>query len=147
MLRLNRVAAEVAQQAAARGATDITGFGLLGHAGEMVEASDAGIEFRARDLPLLPGALALAEAGVFSGGMGRNRSHLDAAFAARGRFHVEPGVPESLVKLLCESETSGGLLFAVEAPRAEQVLEAFAKAAEAVWEVGTVTAEARLALV
>jgi selenide, water dikinase len=147
MLRLNRVAAEVAQQTAARGATDITGFGLLGHAGEMVEASDAGIEFRARDLPLLPGALALAEAGVFSGGMGRNRSHLDAAFAARGRFHVEPGVPESLVKLLCESETSGGLLFAVEAPRAEQVFEAFAKAAEAVWEVGTVTAEARLALV
>jgi selenide,water dikinase len=147
MLRLNRVAAEVAQQTAARGATDITGFGLLGHAGEMVEASDAGIEFRARDLPLLPGALALAEAGVFSGGMGRNRSHLDAAFAARGRFHVGPGVSESLVKLLCESETSGGLLFAVEAPRAEQVVEAFAKAGEAVWEVGTVTAEARLALV
>ena len=147
MLRLNRVAAQVAQQMAATGATDITGFGLLGHAGEMVEASGVGIEFRARDLPLLPGALALAQAGVFSGGMARNRSHLDEVFGARGRLLVRPGVTEPLVKLLCESETSGGLLFAVEAQRAAEVAEAFANAREAVWEVGTVTPEARLAIV
>ena len=147
MLRLNRVAAEVARDAAASGATDITGFGLLGHAGEMVEASGAGFELRARDLPLLPGALALAEAGVFSGGMGRNQRYLDQAFGARGRFLVGPSVPEPLVKLLCESETSGGLLFAVDAERAADVSAAFAKADEPVWEVGTVTAEARLAIV
>jgi selenide,water dikinase len=147
MLRLNRVAAEVARDAAASGATDITGFGLLGHAGEMVEASGAGFELRARDLPLLPGALALAEAGVFSGGMGRNQRYLDQAFGARGRFLVGPSVPEALVKLLCESETSGGLLFAVDAERAADVSAAFAKADEPVWEVGTVTAEARLAIV
>ena len=147
MLRLNRVAAQVAQQTGASGATDITGFGLLGHAGEMVEASGAGIAFRARELPLLPGALALAQAGVFSGGMGRNREYLDEAFGARGRWHVDPAVPEPLVKLLCESETSGGLLFAVEAGRATEVSEAFARAGEAVWEVGTVTAEVRLAVV
>ncbi|HWP76244.1 MAG TPA: selenide, water dikinase SelD, partial [Methylomirabilota bacterium] len=61
MLRLNRAAAEVAQEAGAGGATDITGFGLLGHASEMVEASGAGLTLRSRDLPLLPGALALAE--------------------------------------------------------------------------------------
>jgi selenide,water dikinase len=147
MLRLNRGAALVAQQGGASGATDISGFGLLGHAGEMVEASGVGIEFRARDLPLLPGALPLAQAGVFSGGMGRNRSHLEKAFAARGRLHVDPAVSEPLVKLLCESETSGGLLFAVDAGRASDVSEAFAKAGEAVWEVGTVTVEARLAVV
>jgi selenide,water dikinase len=147
MLRLNRVAARVARQTGASGATDITGFGLLGHAGEMVEASGAGLAFRARDLPLLPGALPLAEAGVFSGGMGRNRQHLAEAFEARGRWHVDPAVPEPLVKLLCESETSGGLLFAVEAGRAPEVSEAFAKAGEAVWEVGTVTREVGLAVV
>jgi selenide,water dikinase len=147
MLRLNRGAAQVAQQAGASGATDISGFGLLGHAGEMVEASGVGIAFRARDLPLLPGALRLAEAAVFSGGMGRNRSHLEKTFAARGRLHVDPAVPEPLVKLLCESETSGGLLFAVDAGRAPDVSEAFAKAGEAVWEVGTVTVEVRLAVV
>jgi selenide, water dikinase len=143
MLRLNRVAAQVAQQAGAGGATDITGFGLLGHAGEMVDASGTGIRFRAEALPILPGALALAQAGVFSGGMGRNRSHLDEA----GRLHVEPGVPEALVKLLCESETSGGLLFAVDAEQAPAVHEAFARAGEPVWEVGSVTTVPGLAIV
>ena len=146
MLRLNRLAAQVAQDAGATGATDITGFGLLGHAGEMVEASGAGIAFRARDLPILPGALPLAHAGVFSGGMGRNRRHLDEAFGSRGRLHLDPAVPEALVKLLCESETSGGLLFAVEAERAPVVHEAFARAGEPVWEVGVVTTEPGLAI-
>src|SRR5438034_4515770 len=61
MLRLNRVAAQIAQTFGVRGATDITGFGLLGHATEMVEASGAGIAIAASRLPLLPGALALAE--------------------------------------------------------------------------------------
>src|SRR5688500_8898053 len=56
MLRLNRVAAQVAQAVGARGATDITGFGLLGHAAEMVEASGAGMVLSAARLPFLPGA-------------------------------------------------------------------------------------------
>jgi selenide, water dikinase len=147
MLRLNRVAAQAAQQAGASGATDITGFGLLGHAAEMVDASGAGISFRTADLPLLPGALLLAQAGVFSGGMSRNRRHLDETFGARGRLRVDPAVSEAVVKLLCESETSGGLLFAVDAERASWVSDAFARAGESVWEVGTVTAEPRLSIV
>src|SRR6266536_4833376 len=57
MLRLNRAAADVVRESGARGATDVTGFGLLGHAAEMVEASGAGIALRLRDIPLLPGAL------------------------------------------------------------------------------------------
>src|SRR6266436_6053213 len=145
MLRLNRVAAEVAQEAGAGGATDITGFGLLGHASEMVEASGAGLTLRGRDLPLLPGALALAERGTFSGGMGRNRRYLEDALGARGQLRIDPAVPEALVKLLCESETSGGLLFAVEAERAGTVRDGFARRGEPVWDVGVVTAEAGLA--
>jgi selenide,water dikinase len=147
MLRLNRVAAEVAQEAGAGGATDITGFGLLGHASEMVEASGAGLTLRSRDLPLLPGALALAELGTFSGGMGRNRRYLEDALGSRGRLRIDPAVPEALVKLLCESETSGGLLFAVESGRAGTVRDGFARRGEAVWDVGVVTAETELALV
>ena len=146
MLRLNRVAAEVAQEAGATGATDITGFGLLGHAGEMVEASGAGLTLRSRDLPLLPGALALAERGSFSGGMARNRRHLDEAFGARGRLSIEPAVPEALVKLLCESETSGGLLFGVDASQVAAVRDGFARRGEPVWEVGLVTTEPGLIL-
>jgi selenide,water dikinase len=147
MLRLNRVAAEVAQEAGAGGATDITGFGLLGHASEMVEASGAGLTLRGRDLPLLPGALALAERGTFSGGMGRNRSYLEDALGARGRLRIDPAVPEALVKLLCESETSGGLLFAVGTGQVATVRDGFARRGEPVWEVGVVTAGPGLALV
>ena len=144
MLRLNRVAAQVAQEAGATGATDITGFGFLGHASEMVAASAAGLIVRSRALPLLPGALVLAEQGCFSGGMGRNRRHLEDDF---GRLRIDPAVPEPLIKLLCESETSGGLLFAVDPARAATVHEAFARAAEPVWEIGEVTAEPHLALI
>jgi selenide,water dikinase len=147
MLRLNRTAALVAQEAGATGATDISGFGLLGHAGEMVEASGAGIAIRSRDLPLLPGALALAEQGIWSGGMGRNRRHIEDTFGGgRGRLSIDAAVPEALVNLLCESETSGGLLFAVDPDRVAAVHEGFARQSEPVWEIGEVIAEPRLAL-
>jgi len=144
MLRLNRVAARVAQEAGATGATDITGFGLLGHASEMVLASGAGLIIRSQDLPLLPGARALAELGGWSGGMGRNRRYLEEAF---GRLRIDPAVPEALVNMLCESETSGGLLFAVDPERAAAVHEGFARQGEPVWEIGLVTAEPRLVVV
>jgi selenide,water dikinase len=143
MLRLNRVAARVAQEAGATGATDITGFGLLGHASEMVAASGAGLTIRSQDLPLLPGARALADLGGWSGGMGRNRRYLEEVF---GRLRIDPAVPDAMVNLLCESETSGGLLFAVDPAHAAAVHEGFARAGEPVWEIGEVTAEPRLTL-
>src|SRR5436189_891338 len=119
MLRLNRVAAQVAQAFDVRGATDITGFGLLGHAAEMVEASGAGIVVSGARLPLLPGALDLAERGQFSGGMARNRRYLDTLLG--GRLTLDPALSAGLAGLLTESETSGGLLFAVARERAAEV--------------------------
>ena len=139
MLRLNRVAAEVARDAGAKGATDVTGFGLLGHAGEMVQASAAGVAIGASRLPLLPGARELAEAGQWSGGMKRNRRHVDAVFG--GRLQIDPGIPGSLVSLLFESETSGGLLFSVTPGQARGVLDAFRRRGEECWEIGEVVRE------
>ena len=74
MMRLNRAASQAAQAAGARSATDITGFGLIGHASEMAEA--AGVRFRIRfdALPWLPGALGYAEAWVFAGGAHNNHA-------------------------------------------------------------------------
>ena len=144
MLRLNRVAAAVAQEAGATGATDITGFGLLGHASEMVAGAGVGLTLRSRDLPLLPGALALAERGSFSGGMTRNRLYLEEAFGTRGLLRVDAAVAEPLAKLLCESETSGGLLFGVDDDRVALVIEGFARRGEPVWEIGVVTNEPAL---
>jgi selenide,water dikinase len=139
MLRLNRVAARVAGQFGAVGATDITGFGLLGHAAEMIEASAAGITLEAGGLPLLPGALALAEGGHFSGGMKRNRRHLDTVFGAR--LQIDPATPRALIALLTEAETSGGLLFSITPDRAPGVLAAFEAAGEPCWEIGEVISE------
>jgi selenide, water dikinase len=146
MLRLNRVAAEVAREAVVRGATDITGFGLLGHAAEMVEASGAGIALRAADIPILPGALALAEKGMFSGGMKRNRTHLEHTLGARGRLSLGPSVGAAHAGLLFESETSGGLLFGVAPEDAGMVHDGFKRRGEACWEIGEVTAEIGIAV-
>ena len=141
MLRLNRVAAEVAREAGARGATDITGFGLLGHAAEMVAASGAGIAVRPGDLPFLPGGVALAEKGHWSGGMKRNRRHVEGTWGARGHLSIDASLPPALVGLLFESETSGGLLFSVLPERAGLVADGFKRRGEPCWEIGEVTAE------
>src|SRR5438094_4622101 len=98
MLRLNRVAAEVARESGAKGATDITGFGFLGHAGEMVKASRAGLSIVAARLPVLPGTRELAEKGQFSGGMKRNRRYVDETFGSA--LTIEPSVPGYLASLL-----------------------------------------------
>jgi selenide,water dikinase len=139
MLRLNRVAARVAREHGATGATDITGFGLLGHAAEMIEASRAGLALTASRLPLLPGALGLAEAGQFSGGMKRNRRHVDQVFGAR--LQIDSAIPPALVSLLAEAETSGGLLFSVPRDRGDGVTAAFRAAGEECWEIGEVVAD------
>jgi selenide,water dikinase len=139
MLRLNRAAAVVARDSGAKGATDITGFGFLGHAGEMVKASNAGLAVEASRLPVLPGTRELAEAGQFSGGMKRNRRYVDAAFG--GALTIEPSVPSYLASLLTESETSGGLLFSVAPDRAGSVVDAFKRRAEECWEIGLVVPE------
>jgi selenide,water dikinase len=146
MLRLNRAAAEVARDAAVRGATDITGFGFLGHAAEMVEASGAGITLRLGDIPILPGALALAEKGSFSGGMKRNRTHLEHTLGARGRLSLGPPVGAAHAGLLFESETSGGLLFGVAPEDTRMVHDGFKRRGEACWEIGEVTAEVGIAV-
>jgi selenide,water dikinase len=139
MLRLNRVAAAVARDSGAKGATDITGFGFLGHAGEMVKASRAGLALDASQLPVLPGTRELAEKGQWSGGMKRNRRHVDATFGAD--LTIDPSVPGYLASLLTESETSGGLLFSVAPDRAGSVIEAFRRRGEECWEIGSVLAE------
>jgi selenide,water dikinase len=146
MLRLNRAAAEVAQATGCTGATDITGFGLLGHAAEMVDASGAGIAFRARDLPILPGALTLAEKGQWSGGVKRNRHHLEATFGTRGQLAIDPSLSDAFVNLLFESETSGGLLFSVPPGNSAEVIERFRQQGEVCWEVGEVTGTPRISV-
>lgn len=141
MLRLNRVAAEVLQDLDVRGATDITGFGLLGHGAEMVEASGVGLLIHAAKLPLLDGALALAEKGLLSGGMKRNRRYLESTLGAKGQLVIDSAISAGLTSLLFEAETSGGLLFSVASERADRVIAGFERRGEPCWEIGEVTPE------
>lgn len=113
MRRLNRSAAAALVQAGGPGphaVTDVTGFGILGHAWEMAERSGTRLSIAASSLPLYPGALRAAEAGVRTGGDARNREHLE------GR--VRSGAPSALEALAYDPQTSGGLLAAVDAPLA-----------------------------
>jgi selenide,water dikinase len=116
MTTLSRDAADALRPFTPNAVTDVTGFGLLGHAHEMAERSGVRIELDAGALPLFPGALEAAAAGVRTGGDSRNRD-----FAAP---HVESdGVAEDLLALAYDPQTSGGLLIALPADK-RLVLEA-----------------------
>jgi selenide,water dikinase len=115
MTTLNRDAAEAAVAAGARCATDITGFGLLGHLYKLARASGVTAEIDAKAVPYADGARESARAGYVSGGTRRNLAWVDP--------HVEwgAGVDETERLLLADAQTSGGLLVAGEVPGAPVV--------------------------
>lgn len=116
MSRLNREASEAMVAAGVRAATDVTGFGLLGHAGNLAAGSGMSLRIRAGAVPLMPGARDLAAAGVKTRAVAGN----EAGLAGRVRF--DEGVPAELRTMLFEAQTSGGLLMAVPAGRLEELL-------------------------
>jgi selenide,water dikinase len=118
MLRLNRAACEAMLQYDSAGCTDITGFGLLGHARELAVASGVTIEIEAAAAPLLPGAMDAAKAGAIPAGLKNNMDFIACAVA-------EPeGLDEALRYLLYDPQTSGGLLIPVAAPDADALTAA-----------------------
>ncbi len=132
MRTLNRAASEVFSHHGIRGATDVTGFGLLGHGLEMARASGVRLAFDGAALPALEGALAMAEAGVETDGAGHNRRFVLPS------LEIGDGVAPALVVLAHDPQTSGGLLAAVPPDRQAQVVADLATAGVAVWPVGRV---------
>src|SRR4051794_24485994 len=131
---LNRAAADVFVGHGIRGATDITGFGLLGHALEMARASGTRFVFEAGALPALGGALALASAGVETGGAAHNRRFVSSA------LETGEDVPEERVVLAHDPQTSGGLLAAIPGGVLDAVRAALGDAGVESWIVGRVEA-------
>ena len=117
MATLNAQAAAAARAAAVRTATDVTGFGLVGHALHVARESRLTLEIRARDLPLLAGALDHALA-YPSGGLKANRRQFEAKVGGRDRL------PPALEALLFDPQTSGGLLLLVDEAAVAGVLAA-----------------------
>ncbi|GAB4249530.1 MAG: selenide, water dikinase SelD [Thermoleophilia bacterium] len=116
MTTLNRDAAEIALKHEVTAMTDVTGFGLLGHLGEMAQGSGLTAEVFAGEVPFLPGAVALAEEGVVPGGTKRNLEYLAGDVEWPGR--LEPWERW----LLTDAQTSGGLLIAVAENRASDLV-------------------------
>ncbi len=112
MTTLNNKAAELMQEVGVNACTDVTGFGLLGHAGEMIGGTEVGVVINSAAVPLFPEAKELAEMGMLPGGLHRNRDfHKDMVVISRD-------VPHYLADILFDPQTSGGLLIAVPAARA-----------------------------
>ena len=132
MSRLNAEASNLAVLHGVRGATDITGYGLLGHASEMAEASGVSLRFHLRAVPLLAGAETYVRGAFIAGGSADNRHF----FAPRVRF--EESIDEYARMLLFDAQTSGGLLLCLPPDAAASFLEQARAEAVAAWVVGGV---------
>jgi selenide, water dikinase len=117
MSALNRRASEIMLESGARACTDITGFGLAGHALEMIEDTDKGMVINAGAVPVFPEARALAEMGMVPGGLYRNRDY------RKHLVEIQPGVSQFQGEILFDPQTSGGLLIAIPAEKADLLLE------------------------
>jgi selenide,water dikinase len=134
MTALNRAASELLVEHGVRAATDVTGFGLLGHGLEMARASGMRFVFDARKLPALDGALDLARRGVETGGATHNRRYVLPALT------LGDGVAPELVTLAHDPQTSGGLLAAIPRSAVKDLHRALEDAGLRHWPVGRVEA-------
>ena len=131
MTSLNGPAAQAMTAAGVKCATDVTGFGLLGHLREIILASGAGARIRAESVPILDGIAELVEEGVYPGGSERNLE------AVRGMLTTQAG--ETQVRILADAQTSGGLLMAVPPGRVGRLMERLAAAAPQAAVIGEFT--------
>ena len=132
MRRLNRDAVDALSDVEVHAATDVTGFGLLGHLWEMCRAGGVGARVRAAAPRLIPGAARLVAAGHVPGGTRRNRA------AVEERVAWDADVSEDRRTLLCDAQTSGGLLAAVPPARADEVVRRWSRAGYAAARIGRV---------
>jgi selenide,water dikinase len=133
MTTLNKVAADVVTNGfEVHGMTDVTGFGLMGHAREMALGAKVSLQLYASCVPLLEGALECVRAGYVPGGLKANRSF------AEGCVEFDDGVTEELRTLLFDPQTAGGLLISVAAADGGRLVEGLREAGVAAVEIGEV---------
>lgn len=132
MSKLNRGAAQAMQEVGIRCATDITGYGLLGHAHEIAEASNVTLQFKIDALPILDGALEYAHQKQIPGGAGRNKLYLEDKIL----FTRTPD--EDRNEILFDPQTSGGLLIAVAEDKLDALRRALTARKVEFWIIGQV---------
>jgi selenide,water dikinase len=139
MTTLNKQAAEVIQQGNFRihAMTDVTGFSLIGHAREMVLASNVSFRLHASRIPVLPGALECIRAGYIPGGLNNNRDFAECVVG------YGDGVPEDLKSLLFDPQTAGGLLISVTSEDSAPLTQSLNAAAVPAVKIGEVVAKTK----
>ena len=118
MATLNRSASEAMMVVGVHACTDITGFGFLGHASEMLENTEVGMVIDSSQVPFFPEARVFTEIGFVPGGMGRNRDF------RKHMVDMRSSIPEYLQNILYDPQTSGGLLIAVSKTKTSRLLKA-----------------------
>jgi len=132
MTRLNRAASRAMMQVGVSACTDVTGFGLLGHAAEMAEASHVCLALEFDKLPLYPGTREMAAEGLIPGGSRKNRQYYLPRVANREELNAEQ------LDILADPQTSGGLLMAVAPDRLRGLKTAMEKRQVNFWIIGCV---------
>jgi selenide,water dikinase len=116
MLASNRPAADAMLTVGVNACTDVTGFGLIGHLMEMLQINRVSAELHFDSVPLLPGAMALAEEGIVPSGSERNAAYWWKA------CHFASGVRDAAKMVLFDAQTSGGLLMSVDPEKADMLI-------------------------
>ncbi len=135
MSTLNKTAAEVMDGFEVHACTDVTGFGLLGHASEVAKGSGVGVRIGAEQVPFLPRVRELAEAGFVPGGTKNNFAHLE------GSVTFDASIDQIGQWMLCDAVTSGGLLISAAAEDADQLLAKLIEAGVEAAVIGETTDE------
>jgi selenide,water dikinase len=130
MCELNRKAAEICLRFNIHTMTDITGFGLVGHALEVCKSSNISVHIDHRRLPVLPGALEYSRAGFCAGGLNSNREFFSE------QIHFVETVPPEFIDLVFDPQTSGGLLAFVQPAESPQLIDALQQSGIAAAEIG-----------
>jgi selenide,water dikinase len=141
MLTPGKFAAEAIGKFDVKGATDVTGFSLLGHAWEVARASNVTIEIDSARVPLINGALELARAGLTTGADKTNREYVGEDIS------IADGIDVNLVKLLFDPQTAGGLLLAIAGEKADDLLTELRRNYPRAEIVGRVTTRGEKAIV
>lgn len=130
MKQLNKSASQLANEFDLRGGTDITGYGLLGHAMEMADASDVSLNFEFANIPFISCARKYAEKGCFAGGAFDNKLHFES------KISFAESIDEQNQMLLFDPQTSGGLLLGVPQAKLDAFIRRSKELGQAVWVVG-----------
>jgi len=141
MLTPGKYAAEAIAKFEVKGATDVTGFALLGHAWEVARASNVTIEIDSSRVPLIGGALELATAGLMTGADKTNREYVG------DDIEIASTVDPNLMKLFYDPQTAGGLLLAISADKAKGLVEALRENYPRAEMIGSITERGAKAIV